>query len=93
MITISRRVVVTGLASPPFATDVLGSHRLALAQTGVETVSVKTPSGRTVSGVLAIPAKLPAPGLLQTQGASGLIDVTKSFAVAGFAQEAIPNSN
>jgi len=31
----------------------------ASAQTGLEAVSVKTPSGRPVSGMVAVPAQLP----------------------------------
>ena len=46
----------------------------ASAQTGLEAVSVKTPSGRPVSGMVAVPATIPAPAVLLIHGSGGLND-------------------
>jgi carboxymethylenebutenolidase len=73
-------MVLTGLATVPFIA-LTRADRPASAQTGLETVSVKTPSGRTVSGVVAVPATVPAPALLLIHGSTGLTDVFKSFAL------------
>ena len=48
MSKIPRRKVLTGLASVPFIAKLTRPNRLASAQTGLEAMSVKTPSGRTV---------------------------------------------
>ena len=86
MSTISRRVVLTGIAGLPIAARLIALSRAALADTNLETVSLKTPSGRTVSGVVAAPTTFPAPTLLLIHGGSGLIDLVKSFAT-NFAHE------
>ena len=79
MTKIPRRMVLTGLASLPFFAKLTGPNRPASAQTGLEAVSVKTPSGRTVSGVVAVPATVPAPAVLLIHGSGGLTDVYKGF--------------
>ncbi len=76
---IPRRMVLTGLASVPFIAKLTRPNRPASAQTGLEAVSVKTPSGRTVSGVVAVPAAVPAPAVLLIHGSGGLVDVFKGF--------------
>ena len=86
MTKIPRRVVLAGLATVPFIAQLTRADRPAFAQTGLETVSVKTLSGRTVSGVVAVPATVVAPALLLIHGDRGLNDVYKSFA-ADFARE------
>jgi carboxymethylenebutenolidase len=40
---------------------------------------VKTPSGRTVSGVVAVPATVPAPAVLLIHGSGGLVELYKGF--------------
>jgi hypothetical protein len=77
MTKIPRRMVLTGLASVPFIAKLTRPNRPASAQTGLEAVSVKTPSGRTVSGVVAVPATVPAPAVLLIHGSGGLVDVYK----------------
>ena len=72
----SRRTVLAGLAGAPLARLV----RPAYAQAGFETVSLTISGGRTVSGVVAVPATVPAPALLLIHGSSGLNDMYKSFA-------------
>jgi carboxymethylenebutenolidase len=72
----SRRAMLAGLAGVPIA----NLARPAYAQAGFETVSLTTSGGRKVSGVVALPAKVPAPTLLLIHGSGGLIDVYKSFA-------------
>lgn len=79
MTKIPRRMVLTGLASVPFLAPLTSSDRPASAQTGLETVSVKTPSGRTVFGVVALPATVPAPAVLLIHGSGGLSDMIKGF--------------
>lgn len=79
MSKIPRRKVLTGLASVPFIAKLTRPNRLASAQTGLEAMSVKTPSGRTVSGVVAVPSTVPAPAVLLIHASSGLLDVYKGF--------------
>ena len=79
MTKIPRRMVLTGLATVPFIAKLTRPNRPASAQTGLEAVSVKTPSGRTVSGVMAVPATVPAPAMLLIHGSGGLVDVYKGF--------------
>lgn len=79
MTKIPRRMVLTGLATAPFVAKLTGLNRPASAQTGLEIVSVKTPSGRSVSGVVAVPLTDPAPAVLLIHGISGLTDWVKVF--------------
>ena len=59
---ISRRRVVTGLAAGLPLAAVLADPILARAVAGgLETVTINTADGRSVSGALALPAKTPAP--------------------------------
>jgi len=80
MTTIPRRVVLAGLVSMPLGSDLFGTGRAAFADTALETVSVKTPSNRTVSGLMAVPAAVPAPAVLLIHGSAGLSDMIKGFA-------------
>jgi carboxymethylenebutenolidase len=79
MTKIPRRMVLTGLASVPFIGKLTRPNQPASAQTGLEAVSVKTPSGRPVSGMVAVPATIPAPAVLLIHGSSGLSDVIEGF--------------
>lgn len=76
-----RRNFLKGAAVLPLAT-VLAYPELARAQAdAVSTVSVPTASGGTAMGVLAMPAKLPAPTVLLIHEWWGLNDQIKSVAV------------
>ena len=82
-----RRNFVKGLAALPLAT-VLAYPDLAKAagHNATTPVSVKTPSGGTAMGVVAMPAKLPAPAVLLIHEWWGLNDQIKSVA-AEFAKQ------
>lgn len=83
---ISRRRMVTGLASLPLAV-VLADPLLARARaSGLETVTIATADGRKVSGALALPARTPAPAVLLIHEWWGLNDQIKSVA-AEFAKQ------
>jgi len=76
-----RRNFMKGVAALPLAT-VLAYPELAQAQAGgVSDVSIPTPSGGTAMGVIAMPAKLPAPTVLLIHEWWGLNDQIKSVAV------------
>ena len=77
MTKIPRRWVLTGLVSVPFVAKLTSRNRPASAQIGLEAVNVKTPSGRTVSGVVAVPATVPAPAVLLIHGSGGLVERVK----------------
>jgi carboxymethylenebutenolidase len=88
MITVPRRVVLAGLTGLPFATLMpQGDHAVA-ADLGLEPVTAKTPSGRTISGHLAVPAVTPAPAVLLIHGINGVSEnfkhFTRDFARDGF---------
>lgn len=76
-----RRNFLKGVAVLPLAT-VLAYPEFARAQAGgVSDVSVPTPSGGKAVGVIAMPAKLPAPTVLLIHEWWGLNDQIKSVAV------------
>lgn len=78
---VQRRNFLKGVAVLPLAT-VLAYPELARAQAdAVTAVSVPTASGGTAMGVLAMPAKLPAPTVLLIHEWWGLNDQIKSVAV------------
>lgn len=78
---VQRRNFLKGAAVLPLAT-VLAYPELARAQAdAVSNVSVPTASGGTAMGVLAMPAKLPAPTVLLIHEWWGLNDQIKSVAV------------
>ncbi len=83
---IPRRVVLAGLASAPLAAHFPIAVRSEQPQTAVETVSLTLSGDRTVSGVIAVPDVVPAPGLLLFHGSSGLNDMYKTF-VPAFARD------
>ena len=86
MTKIPRRVMLTGLACAPFATHFPIAVKSAQVQTDLEPVSLTISGGRTVSGVVAAPDVVPAPGLLLLHGSSGLNDMYKAF-VPAFARD------
>jgi len=80
MILVPRRIVVAGLGSLLLATQMPRSNRAKAADLGLEPVSTKTASGRTISGLIAVPAATPAPAVLLFHGVSGVVDFIKQFA-------------
>ncbi len=84
---ISRRRVVKGLAVGLPLAVVLADPLLArAAASGLDDVTIATADGRKVSGVLALPAKTPAPAVLVIHEWWGLNDQIKSVA-AEFARQ------
>ena len=77
-----RRRVLAGLAGIPVAAHLPMAGRPARAQAELESVTLTISGGRTVAGVVAAPAVVPAPGLLLIHGSSGLNDMYKAFAPA-----------
>ena len=94
----ARRSVLKGLAGLPLVgfplAAVLADPRLArAAAAGLETVSITTPGGASVSAALARPAAAPAPALLVVHEWWGLNDqiksVARAFADQGYAALAV----
>ena len=94
----ARRSVLKGLAGLPLVgfplAAVLADPRLARAAAdGLETVSITTPGGASVSAALARPAAAPAPALLVVHEWWGLNDqiksVARAFADQGYAALAV----
>ena len=84
MAMLARRTVLTavvqGVAGLPLAA-VLADPRLARAAAqGLETVSITIPSGESVTGALAVPARPPAPAVLLIHEWWGLNDQIKAVA-------------
>ena len=79
MTKIPGHMVLTGLASVPFIAQLTRPNQPASAQTGLEAVSVKTPAGRPVSGMVAVPATIPAPAIFLIHGIGGLNDGIKGI--------------
>jgi carboxymethylenebutenolidase len=76
----ARRTVLTGLAGLSLAALLADPVRVAQAAASLQTVTLKTPSGRSVSGALALPAKTPAGGIMLVHEFWGLNDQIKSVA-------------
>lgn len=80
MVAVARRSILRGAASLPLAT-ILASPSLVRAAAGeTERVTITTPSGREVSGALAMPDALPAPTVLLIHEWWGLNDHIKTMA-------------
>lgn len=78
--TVERRDLLKGLAGLPLAT-ILADPRLARAAAETtRTISITTRGGRTVSGALAMPAKLPAPVMVLVHENRGLNDYIRTMA-------------
>ncbi|HET6220949.1 MAG TPA: dienelactone hydrolase family protein, partial [Dongiaceae bacterium] len=76
----ARRTVITTIAGLPLATVLADPRLAALAAETLESVSLKTPSGREVKAALALPAKTPAPAVLLVHEWWGLNDQIKTMA-------------
>jgi carboxymethylenebutenolidase len=76
----ARRDVLTGFAGLSLAALLADPVRVAKAAAGLETVTVKTPSGRSVSAALALPATVPAGGVMIIHEWWGLNDQIKAVA-------------
>jgi carboxymethylenebutenolidase len=76
----ARRDVLTGFAGLSLAALLADPVRVAQAAAGLETVTVKTPSGRSVSAALALPAQTPAGGVMIVHEWWGLNDQIKAVA-------------
>ncbi len=77
---LARRDVIVGLAGLSLAT-VLANPRLARAAAeSLETVSLTTSGGQSVSAALAVPASTPAPAVMLVHEGGGLHDQIKSVA-------------
>ena len=79
---LARRDLLIGLAGLPLAA-VLADPRLArAAAASLETVTISTAGGRSVSAALGVPAALPAPAVILVHEWWGLNDQIKSVAAA-----------
>ena len=79
---LARRDLLIGLAGLPLAA-VLADRRLARAAAdSLETVTITTAGGRSVSAALGVPAALPAPAVMLVHEWWGLNDQIKSVAAA-----------
>ena len=81
-----RRAFVAGLAALPLATVLAWPDLARAAASGLAPVSIDTPSGGKATGVVAMPAKTPAPTLLLIHEWWGLNDQIKAVA-AEFAKQ------
>lgn len=76
----SRRQVVVGLAGLSLATLLADPVKVAKAAAGLQTVTINTPTGRSVSGALAMPDVKPAGAVMMVHEWWGLNDQIKSVA-------------
>lgn len=81
MTALTRRRMLSGLAAGVPLAAVLADPMLARAAAdGLETVSIETPDGRTVTGALALPETTPAPAVILIHEWWGLNDQIKAVA-------------
>jgi carboxymethylenebutenolidase len=89
----ARRDVLTGFAGLSLAALLADPVRVARAAAGLETVTLKTAGGRSVSAALAVPAQTPAGGVMIVHEWWGLNDqikaVASELAATGFVALAI----
>lgn len=76
----SRRQIVVGLAGLSLAALLADPAKVAKAASGLQTVTINTPSGRSVSGALAVPDVKPAGAVMMVHEWWGLNDQIKSVA-------------
>ena len=86
MVAVARRSLLRGVASLPLATVLANPSLVRAAAAETEMVTITTPSGRKVSGALAVPDALPAPTVLLIHEWWGLNDHIKTMA-AEFAKQ------
>ncbi len=82
----ARRTVVKGVASLPLAAVLADPLLARAAASGLDTVSITTEGGKSVSAALALPAQAPAAAVLLVHEWWGLNDQIKSVA-AEFAKQ------
>ena len=82
----ARRTVMKGVASLPLAAVLADPLLARAAAMGLETVSLTTAGGKSVSAALAVPDRTPAPAVLLVHEWWGLNDQIKSVA-AEFAKQ------
>ena len=91
--TVHRRNVLKGAAALPLSAILADASITAAVAAGLDTVSLKTGSGRTVSAALALPAAQKAPALVLIHEWWGLNDQIKAvaadYAKAGYVALAI----
>ncbi len=91
--TVHRRNVLKGAAALPLSAVLADATIAAAVAAGLDTVSIKTGSGRSVSAALALPAAQKAPALVLIHEWWGLNDQIKAvaadYARAGYAALAI----
>jgi carboxymethylenebutenolidase len=89
----SRRRLLAGFAGLSLAALLADPQRVAQAAAGLETVTIKTAGGHSVSGALALPAKTPKGGVMVVHEFWGLNDqikaVTAELASTGYVALAI----
>jgi carboxymethylenebutenolidase len=89
----ARRVIVQGFYGMPLAAVLANPTLARAAAAGLQEQTIATPSGRSVSGVLALPAATPAPAVLLIHEWWGLNDQIKAvaaeFAKLGFTALAV----
>ncbi|MBL9033302.1 MAG: dienelactone hydrolase family protein [Rhodospirillaceae bacterium] len=76
----NRRDVVVGLAGLSLAALLADPARVAKAAAGLQSVVINTPTGRSISAALALPAKKPAGAVMLVHEWWGLNDQIKSVA-------------
>lgn len=77
---VARRHVVAGLAGLSLATLLADPAKVAKAAAGLQNVVLNTPSGRSVSAALGVPAQKPAGAVMLVHEWWGLNDQIKSVA-------------
>jgi carboxymethylenebutenolidase len=89
----NRRKLLAGFAGLSLAALLADPRRVAQAAAGLETVTIKTASGHSVSGALALPARKPKGGVMVVHEFWGLNDQIKAvaaeLAATGFVAMAI----
>jgi carboxymethylenebutenolidase len=86
MHTLTRREMLACASAAPIIAVNAVPICPAAAATQLEDVSITTPSGRTISAVMGVPATVPAPAVVLIHAYLGLTNTFKSFAVE-FAQD------
>ncbi len=78
--TLARRDILKGAAATPLAAVLANPSLARAAAAGLETVTIETPSGRSVSASLAMPKTEPAPAVVLIHEWWGLNDQIKAVA-------------